>query len=97
MFFQLIPVHGSLWVEGDSPALGDFRGQVLAMGVRDYDPVASPRRDRAGDGDGPVEGLWGWGTTHFLVCDQDKPSPVWVAKEDVRRHTFDPAGMAAGA
>ena len=95
MYFQLIPVNGSLWVEGDNPAVGRFRGHVTAIGVRDYDPVASPRADRAGNGEGHVEGLWGWGTTHFLVADGDRPAPVWVSKEDVRRHSFDAAGVAS--
>ena len=93
MFFQLIPINGVLHVEGENPAVGAFAGHVIAVGVRDYDPVASPRGDRAGDA--TVEGLWGWGTTHFLVCDTDKPAPVWVAKEDVGRHRFEAAGVAS--
>lgn len=95
MFFQLISVNGSLRVEGKNAALGEFEGHVVAIGVRDYDPVASPRQDRVGDAE--VEGLWGWGTTHFLVCDADKPSPVWVSKDDVRRHSFDAPAVPSRA
>jgi hypothetical protein len=95
VYFQLIPVNGSLWVEGDNPAVGGFAGHVTAIGVRDYDPVASPRTDRPSQDGTHVEGLWGWGTTHFLVCDPDRPAPVWVSKEDVRRHSFETAHTAS--
>lgn len=100
MFFELIPVSGSLWVEGTSevPTIGEFRGHVVAIGVREYDPIASPQ------GEAPLspeqhhpEGLAGWGTTHFLVCDVDKRGPVWVPKADVERHAFDPSGTRADA
>lgn len=92
MFFQLIPVNGSLWVEGhsDVATIGEFSGHVLAVGVRDYDPVASPPSDRPTDAP-DTEGLLGWGNTYFLVCDPDKPAPVWVAKVDLSGHAYDAA------
>lgn len=85
--FQLVPIGEPLWVEGESEleSVGQFSGRVAAIGLRDYDPVTSPVEDRPSHAFRP-EGLEGWGTTHFLVCDESKPAPVWVAKTDVRRH-----------
>lgn len=96
MFFQLIPTSGALWVEGvcDSPNVGEFAGHVVAIGLQEYDPIASPRGERPDPGHEP-EGLAGWGTTHFLVCDTDKPAPVWVAKTDVHAHRYTAAGAEA--
>ena len=33
------------------------------------------------------EALSGRGTTYFLVCDESKPQPVWVAKHDIEKHS----------
>jgi hypothetical protein len=94
MFFQLIPTSGALWVEGSSEAetVGRFAGHVVAIGLQEYDPIAAPSAERPGDGGQQPEGLAGWGATHFLVADPDKPAPVWVAKRDVESHSYTPAG-----
>ncbi|HKN93142.1 MAG TPA: hypothetical protein VJU60_02325 [Thermoleophilaceae bacterium] len=88
MAFQLIPVNG-LRVEGrsEAPDVGEFSGPVIAMGVQDSDPIAAvaPESEAAHT----REGLDGRGTTYFLVCDESKPQPVWVAKHDVESHTFN--------
>jgi hypothetical protein len=93
VFFQLIPASGELWVEGSSEAatVGRFAGQVVAIGLQEYDPIAAPGGARPDPGHEP-EGLAGWGTTHFLVCDEDKPAPVWVTKSDVDSHRYSPSG-----
>jgi hypothetical protein len=87
MAFQLISVSG-LRVEGrsDAPDVGEFSGAVIAMGVQDTDPVAAaaPESEVAHT----REALSGRGTTYFLVCDESKPQPVWVAKHDVEKHSF---------
>lgn len=94
--FELIAMTEPLWVEGESEleTVGEFRGRVAAIGVREYDPVAAPRGERPYQDFRP-EGLEGWGTTHFLVCDESKPAPVWVAKHDVRRHRLGHGAPAA--
>jgi hypothetical protein len=90
MDFQMIPVSERVEVEGhsDLEAVGDFAGRIIAIAFRGGDPVAEP----LGGGtlpeaasDGPPEGLGGFGTTHFLVCDKDHPSPFWVSKDDIQK------------
>jgi hypothetical protein len=87
MAFQLIPIAG-LRVEGrsEAPDVGEFDGVVIAMGVQDTDPIAaaSPESEATQS----REALSGRGTTYFLVCDESKPQPVWVAKHDVEKHSF---------
>jgi hypothetical protein len=87
MAFQLIPVSG-LRVEGrsEAPDVGEFAGAVIAMCMQDTDPVAAaaPETEAALS----REALSGRGTTYFLVCDEGKPQPVWVAKHDVEKHSF---------
>ena len=86
MAFQLIPISG-LHVEGrsDAPDVGEFSGAVIAMGLRETDPVAAvaPESEAAPS----LEALSGRGTTYFLVCDERKPQPVWVAKHDIEKHS----------
>lgn len=93
MAFQLIPVTSVLEVEGSADSIGDFRGRVLAIALRDTDPVASTvletDRPDADAGTPETEGLAGWGSTYFLVADVEKPAPVWVAKADVDKHAVD--------
>lgn len=90
MAFHLIPVTHALEVEGhsESEAVGAFKGKVVAIGLRDSDPIAGVGAGEPSEeiGRGETEGLLGWGTTHFLVADPDKPAPVWVAKSDVDSH-----------
>jgi hypothetical protein len=87
MDFQMIPVSERVEVEGhsDLEAVGDFSGRVIAIAFRGGDPVAEPLG--AGDAahDAPTEGLGGFGSTHFLVCDKNHPSPFWVSKDDVQK------------
>ncbi len=87
MVFELISVPAELYVEGqsDTGAVGGFRGRVLAIGLRGSDPIASASPEGA-EGTVEPEGLLGWGTTHFLVADEDKPAPVWVQKNDITSH-----------
>ena len=85
MAFHLVSIAQKLQVEGtsESEAVGRFSGTVIAIGLRDSDPIASVGAEaQTASGDKP-EGLLGWGTTHFLVSDPDKPSPVWVAKNEI--------------
>jgi hypothetical protein len=86
MAFQLIPICG-LRVEGrsEAPDVGEFSGAVIAMGLQETDPVAAaaPESEAAPS----LEALSGRGTTYFLVCDESKPQPVWVAKHDIERHS----------
>jgi hypothetical protein len=91
MDFQMIPVAERVEVEGhsDLEAVGDFSGRVIAIAFRGGDPVAEPLSagadaDAAGN-DSPVEGLGGFGSTHFLVCDKEHPSPFWVSKDDIQK------------
>lgn len=94
MAFQLIPVTSVLEVEGSADSIGDFRGRVVAIAMRDTDPVASTvletdRPAEESDGTPETEGLSGWGSTYFLVADVEKPAPVWVAKADVDKHAVE--------
>ncbi len=84
MAFELIPSPAELWVEGqsDGDEIGEFRGRAIAIALRDTDPVSAPQPEEAASG-GATEGLLGWGTTYFLVCDPDREQPVWVAKESI--------------
>jgi hypothetical protein len=88
MPFNLIPITQALDVEGSSElgAVGSFSGTVIAIGLRDTDPIASVGAEAQTAGDGEPEGLLGWGTTHFLVADPEKPAPVWVGKNDIESH-----------
>jgi hypothetical protein len=83
--FHLTPITHELYVEGaaDEGGIGEYRGLVLAIGVRGTDPVipAEPNGH-----DPAVEGLLGWGSTHLLVADEDRPAPIWVPKNSVVRH-----------
>ncbi len=92
MLFELIPTTRALYVEGrsEAPAVGEFKGVVLAIGLRGSDPVAaaSPEQEVDSDADRP-EALLGWGTTYFLVADPDRPAPVWVAKNELTVHRVD--------
>ena len=83
MAFELIPVAQELWVEGktEGDEVGDFRGSVIAIALRDTDPLSASRPEDAATG--ATEGLLGWGTTYFLVCDPDRDQPVWVEKEGI--------------
>jgi hypothetical protein len=84
VLFELIPVSSDLHVEGvsDAPGVGEFRGPVLAIGLRGSDPVAAAATAE-GEREAEQEGFLGWGTTYFLVADPGKPAPVWVAKHDI--------------
>jgi hypothetical protein len=83
MAFELIPVAQELWVEGksDGDEIGDFKGTVIAIALRDTDPLAASTPEDAASG--TTEGLLGWGTTYFLICDPDRDQPVWVEKESI--------------
>ena len=90
MDFQMIPVSERLEVEGRSEreAIGEFAGRVIAVAFRGGDPVGDPVGDLAAgevDSTSAPEGLGGWGTTYFLVADDDHPAPIWVPKEDVAK------------
>jgi hypothetical protein len=89
--FNLIPISQALHVEGTSEAkaVGSFSGRVIAVGLRDSDPIASVGSEVQTASDGEPEGLLGWGTTHFLVADSEKPAPVWVAKSDIESHRVE--------
>jgi hypothetical protein len=87
MSFQLIPLTVSLEVEGqsDAPDVGRFSGTVIAVGMRDTDPISTPAEQENVGGD-HTEGLSGFGSTYFLIGDADKPAPVWVSKAEVTSH-----------
>lgn len=89
MDFQMIAVSERVEVEGhsDLEAVGDFSGRVIAVAFRGSDPVAEPLSgsDPGVDDHASPEGLGGFGTTHFLVCDKNHPAPFWVAKDDVEK------------
>ena len=55
---------------------GTGKNQVK-IGLRGSDPIAGAVPESAPATD-ETEGLLGWGTTYFLVCDPKKPAPVWV-------------------
>src|SRR4051794_32480174 len=102
MPFQLIAVTHSLWVEGSSEysEVGDFAGWVIAIGMRDTDPVAAtPAESGISDEDARthLEGLSGFGSTHFLVSDSDKPAPIWVSKQDVQRQRVERGPLATAS
>ncbi len=88
MALSVIPVAGNLQVEGESDAddVGSFSGRVIAILMQDTDPVsaATPESEATGS----TEGLAGFGTTYFLVADEEKPHPVWVEKQDITKHGF---------
>ncbi len=86
MAFQLTPVRQVLHVEGRSEQVGEFAGTVVAIGIKDTDPIAATS---IGAPNGSTEGLEGWGRTFFLVADENRPAPVWVAKTDVESHRVD--------
>lgn len=92
MAFELIPITQELWVEGQSVGdeIGEFRGSVLAIALRDTDPLAASQPEDAVSG--ATEGLLGWGTTYFLVCDPDRAQPVWVEKESITSQKVGAAG-----
>jgi hypothetical protein len=89
MAFSFVAMAQSVRVKGTGHAetVGDFDGEVLAIGVRDSDPLAasSPAEEPA-----EPEGLEGYGTTYFLVADLSKPAPVWVAKDEVTELHLNP-------
>jgi hypothetical protein len=88
MAFQLSPVSSRLNVKGVGPSgVGEFAGRVLLIAMQDTDPIAAPEPGETGNGS--TEGLSGWGSTYFLVADPDKPSPVWVSKNDISEHRVD--------
>jgi hypothetical protein len=83
--FHLIQPPEPLYVEGAAEnGVGDFRGEVIAIGLKETDPIAASSEGRPLE----QEGLTGWGTTCFLVADERKPAPIWVKKEDVLRHSI---------
>jgi hypothetical protein len=86
MEHSLVAMTQPLEVTGrsEADAVGEFSGRVVAMALRGGDPVAEAVPERQGTGE--AEGLLGWGVTYFLVCDPNKPAPVWVAKGDVDEH-----------
>ena len=94
MELSLVALTQPVEVKGHSEAegVGDFEGRVVAMALRGGDPIAEAVPE--GQGAGEAEGLLGWGVTYFLVCDDDKPAPVWVAKGDVHEHRL--ADAASG-
>ena len=63
--------------------IGEFRGPVLAIGLRGSEPLIPAQPDGV---DRVAEGLLGWGSTHFLVADESKPAPIWVPKSEVTAH-----------
>ena len=83
MAFELIPVTQELWVEGESVGdeVGEFSGNVIAIALRDTDPLSAAVPEEASTQS--TEGLLGWGTTYFLVADPDRKQPVWVEKESI--------------
>jgi hypothetical protein len=89
MAFELIPSPAELWVEGqsDGDEIGEYKGKVIAIALRDTDPLSASEPEDAASG-GATEGLLGWGTTYFLVSDPDRPSPVWVAKESITKQSL---------
>jgi hypothetical protein len=86
MAFQLIPIS-RLRVEGrsDAPDVGEFSGAVFALGLQETDPIAAAAPES--EAVPSREALSGRGTTYFLVCDERKPQPVWVAKQDIEKHS----------
>ena len=89
MAFELVRAPDGLWLEGRSEGdeIGDYKGQAIAIALRDTDPLSAAQPEEASTG--TTEGLLGWGTTYFLVCDPDRNAPVWVAKESITSHRLD--------
>ena len=89
MAFELVTPPAGLWLEGrsDGDEIGDFKGHVIAIALRDTDPLSAAEPQEASTQ--TTEGLLGWGTTYFLVCDPDRDAPVWVAKESITSHRFE--------
>jgi hypothetical protein len=82
MAFELIPVTPGPLGEGEAEGdeIGEFRGSVIAIALRDTDPLSAPkprgrghRRDRGAARLGH----------YFLVCDPEREAPVWVEKEGI--------------
>lgn len=92
--FHLIPVGHDLYVEGsaDEGGIGEFRGPVIAIGVRGTDPVVPAEPNGH---DPAAEGLLGWGSTHLLVADDRRPAPIWVPKNTVIHHRLGAGERAA--
>ncbi len=92
MAFELVPAPDGLWLEGCSEGdeIGDYKGQAIAIALRDTDPLSAAQPEEASSG--TTEGLLGWGTTYFLICDPDRDAPVWVAKESVTSHRLNGRG-----
>jgi hypothetical protein len=68
---QLIPISAELMVEGDGgDGVGAFRGRVLAVALDE-----SPEADGGTDPSQPA--------TWLLVADEQRPAPLWVARESV--------------
>ena len=89
MAFELIPAPSGLWLEGTSEGdeIGEYKGYVIAIALRDTDPLSAAQPEDASSG--ATEGLLGWGTTYFLISDPDRDAPVWVAKESVSGQRLD--------
>ena len=89
MAFSLVRAPDGLWLEGHSGGdeIGDYRGWAIAIAMRDTDPLSAAQPEDATTQ--TTEGLLGWGTTYFLVCDPDREAPVWVAKESISSHRVD--------
>ncbi|HLL86096.1 MAG TPA: hypothetical protein VK387_02160 [Thermoleophilaceae bacterium] len=91
MAFELVGAPDGLWLEGHSGGdeIGDYNGRVIAIAMRDTDPLSAAQPEHASTP--TTEGLLGWGTTYFLVCDPNRDAPVWVAKESITSHRFEDA------
>jgi hypothetical protein len=89
MAFELVRAPDGLWLEGNSGGdeIGEFKGRAIAIAMRDTDPLSAAQPEEASSH--TTEGLLGWGTTYFLVCDPDREAPVWVAKESITSHRFE--------
>jgi hypothetical protein len=89
MAFELVRAPEGLWLEGSSEGdeIGDYRGWAIAIALRDTDPLSAAQPEDASTA--TTEGLLGWGTTYFLVCDPDRNAPVWVAKESITNQSLN--------
>ena len=69
--WQLVGVTSEIVVEGHDKTgdAGSFRGRVLAVAIDGGSPAAGDAPDAA--------------STWFLVADDRKDAPVWVAMRDV--------------
>ncbi len=72
MAFELIPVTQELWVVGktEGDEIGDFRGSVIAIALRDTDPLSASQPGDAATA--ATEGLLGWGTTSWSATPSAK-------------------------